>query len=125
MSRDARTAALLALATLAVSVAANLPFILSYAVRGDTAALMLHSTRFFPADVGSWLHQGFSDYFVNFPEATQPYTGFVRPVVNATIWLESWLAPGQNSPVFLLTNYVGHAACTGMVYLAARRIGGA
>lgn len=124
MSRDARAAALLALATLAACAAVNLPSIATYAVRGDTAALMLHSTRFFPVDAGDWLRQGFARYFVNFPEATRPYTGFVRPVVNATIWLESLLAPSVNSAVFLATNYLGHAACTALVYLAARRIGG-
>jgi len=124
VSRDARTAVRVALAVLAACVLVDLPFIATYAMRGDTAALMLHSTRFFPADAGSWLKQGFSDYFINFPEATRPYTGFVRPVVNATIWAESLLARGPNSPVFLFTNYLGHAACAGMVFLAARRIGG-
>jgi hypothetical protein len=124
LSRDARTAALVALAVLAACVAVNLPFIATYAVRGDTAALMLHSTRFFPVNARDWLSQGFSDYFVNYPEATRPYTGFVRPVVNATLWAESLLAAGPNSPVFLLTGYLGHAACAGMVFLAARRIVG-
>lgn len=113
----------MALAVLAACVAVNLPFIATYAVRGDTAALMLHSTRFFPADAGEWMREGFARYFVNYPEATRPYTGFVRPVVNASVWLESLLATGPNSPVFLLTNYLGHAACCGMVYLCARRIG--
>lgn len=121
---DRRTALLVALAVLAACVAVNLPFLWTYALRGDTAALMLHSTRFHPVDAGDWLRQGFERYFVNYPEATRPYTGFVRPVVNATVWLESLLAAGPNSPVFLLTCYLGHAACTGMVFLAARRIGG-
>ncbi|HEV7588423.1 MAG TPA: hypothetical protein VGO40_09940 [Longimicrobium sp.] len=122
--RDLRTAALVALAVLAACVAVNLPFLATYAVRGDTAALMLHSTRFFRVDPGDWLRQGFTHYFVNFPEATRPYTGFIRPVVNASIYAESLLAVGPNSAVFLLTCYLGHAACAGMVYLAARRIGG-
>jgi hypothetical protein len=121
---DRRNAALLALAALAACIAVNLPFLASYAVRGDTHALMLHSTRFFPADPGEWVREGFARYFVNFPEATLPYTGFVRPVVNATVWMESLLAARPDSPVFLLTNYLGHAACTGMVFLAARRLGG-
>lgn len=121
---DGKVAALVALAVLAACVAVHLPFIATYAVRGDTAALMLHSTRFFPADAGEWVREGFARYFINYPEATRPYTGFVRPVVNATIWLESLLAAGPNSPVFLLTNYLGHAACAGLVYLASRRLGG-
>jgi hypothetical protein len=124
VSRDARIAAYVALGVLAACIVVNVPFLLSYAVRGDTAALMLHSTRFFPVDAGDWLRHGFERYFVNFPEATRPYTGFVRPLVNASIWLESLLAPGPNSAIFLTTNYLGHAACAGMVYLAARRIGG-
>jgi len=121
---DRRSAALLALAALAACIAVNLPFLATCAVRGDTNALMLHSTRFFPAHPGEWVREGFARYFVNFPEATRPYTGFVRPVVNATVWIESLLAARPGSPVFLLTNYLGHAACTGMVFLAARRPGG-
>ncbi|HEU4562808.1 MAG TPA: hypothetical protein VFS20_33570 [Longimicrobium sp.] len=120
---DGKIAVLVALAVLAACVAVHLPFITTYAVRSDTAALMLHSTRFFPADVGEWVREGFAQYFVNYPEATRPYTGFVRPVVNATVWLESLLASGPNSPLFLLTNYLGHAVCSGLVYLAARRLG--
>lgn len=123
MSRDARIAGWVALGVLAACMAANLPFLATYAVRGDTAALMLHSTRFFPLDVGDWLRHGFERYFINFPEANRPSTGFVRPMVNVTIWLESLLAPDPNSAIFLATNYLGHAACAGMVYLAARRIG--
>ncbi|HEX9935467.1 MAG TPA: hypothetical protein VGB15_00040 [Longimicrobium sp.] len=121
---DGKVAALVALAVLAACVAVHLPFIATYAVRGDTAALMLHSTRFFPVDAGEWVREGFARYFINYPEATRPYTGFVRPVVNATIWLESLLAAGPGSPVFLLTNYLGHAACAALVYLASRRLGG-
>jgi len=120
---DRRIAAAVALAVLAACVAVNLPLISTYAVRSDTAALMLHSTRFFPASGAEWVREGFARYFVNYPEATRPYTGFVRPVVNATIWLESLLAAGPNSPVFLLTNYLGHAACCALVYLGARRLG--
>ncbi|MFL5383124.1 MAG: hypothetical protein ACJ8GN_11455 [Longimicrobiaceae bacterium] len=121
---DARTAALLALAVLCACIAVNLPFIATCAVRGDTAALMLHSTRFFPAHPVEWVRQGFERYFINYPEATRPYTGFVRPMVNATFWAESLLARGPNSRAFLLTGYLGHAACTAMVWLAARRLAG-
>lgn len=122
MSRDARIAAYVALGVLVACFAVNLPFLATYAVRGDTSALMLHSTRFFPMDAGDWLRHGFERYFINFPEAHRPSTGFVRPMVNVTIWLESLLAPDPNSAIFLATNYLGHAACAGMVYLAARRV---
>jgi hypothetical protein len=121
---DAQVALLVAVATLAVCAAANLPMLLTCAARGDTWALMLHSTRFHHASAGEWMRHGFEQYFVNYPEATRPYTSFVRPVVNATIWLESLVAAGPNSVVFFLTNYLGHAACAAMVYLAGVRLGG-
>jgi hypothetical protein len=121
---DRRTALLVALATLAAAVVLNFPFIASYHTTGDTAALVLHSTRFFPVSPAEWMTEGFSRYFVNFPEATREYTAFVRPTVNLSFWLESLLAPSPHSRVFLLTNYLGHALCAALVFLVARRIGG-
>lgn len=119
---DLRAAALVALATLAAWLAANLVFVATYAVRGDDGALILHSTRFFPVSAADWVTRGFSGYFANFPEATGEYTAFVRPTVNLSFWLESWLAPSPNSGVFLATNYLGHALCAALVFLFARRI---
>jgi hypothetical protein len=109
-----------ALAVLAATTAVNARFIATYAVRGDDSALLLHSARFFPVSPAGWLTRGFGDYFRNFPEATREYTLFLRPTVNLSVWLESWLAPSPNSPAFLLTNYLGHALCAAMVFLLAR-----
>ena len=117
---DLRGAALVALGVLAATALVNHPFLLTYAVRGDDFALLLHSARFFEPSAGEWVTTGFGGYFANFPEATEEYTRFLRPTVNLTIWLESWLARSPNSPVFLLTNYVGHALCAALVYLLAQ-----
>ena len=121
---DRAVAAALALLVLAASVAANARFLATYALRGDDFALVLHSARFFPASAREWWTAGFAGYFANFPEATAEYTRFLRPTVNASFWLESWLAAGPSSPAFLLTSYAGHALCAALVYLFSRRAAG-
>lgn len=100
----------------------NLPFLSSYAVQGDDFALILHSSRFFPMSPIQWVTQGYRDYNVNFPEIGPSQTNFIRPTINASVYLISWLSPRPTSVVMLGTNYVGHALMAALVFLVSRRI---
>ncbi|MDB4907290.1 MAG: hypothetical protein JWO05_2074 [Gemmatimonadetes bacterium] len=119
---DLLRAAALSVIVLCAWVALDLPHLRAWSVRSDTAALLLHSTRFYPTSALDWLRRGFSDYFVVYPEATVPATSFVRPLVNASFWLESLFAPSPQSALFFTTNLLGHAAVVALTYLAARRV---
>lgn len=116
-------ALLIAAATIAVLVAANAPFLSTYSVKGDDHAVLLHSSRFFSPSPTEWVTEGYSDYNVTFPEGGSP-TNFIRPSVNASVYLDSLLTSNPLSVSFLLTNYVGHAAVTAIVFLLGIRLFG-
>lgn len=113
--------ALTALALVAL-ILLYLPFLRTYAVHGDDFALLLHSSRFFSPSPASWFLSGYKGYSITYPELSQGATNFVRPTINATVYLNSWLSPGPASVAMLVANYVGLAITTGLVYLIGRRI---
>ncbi|MDB4907289.1 MAG: hypothetical protein JWO05_2073 [Gemmatimonadetes bacterium] len=117
---DRRVATLLGVGTVLVFAALLWPHYGSYAVRGDAAALVLHSARFYGPSASEWFTRGFTDYFVSYPEVSF-HTAYVRPVVNLSFWLESLFASGPDSPLFFATNLLGHAVVVALVFLVGRR----
>ncbi len=122
MSNDRRWCALLTAGSFALLTLVNLPFLSTYAVKGDDAPLLYASARQFSPSPGEWVTLGYKNYLVNFPEMDGVGSHFVRPVQNAVLYLESWLIPKPDSPLFLLTNYLVHGVAVGLVFLVARRL---
>lgn len=58
----------------------------------------------------NWIHKGFSDYFVAYPEWFRPFTNFLRPVVNLTYYLFQWDETGACQVV--LVNHAIHVGIT-------------
>jgi len=83
-----------------------LPFGRTFHIRGDDFPPILASARQYHPDPALWVTRGFSNYFVSFPDLPQHHTDYCKPVVNATVWLESLLSPGTG-PLNLTTNFVG------------------
>ena len=75
-----------------------------------------------PAPI-TWITQGFSKYFANDPNCVTNFFGFVRPVVNATYYLESLLYRSAEGPFLLATNFLCWLASAWLVYGIARRLG--
>ena len=71
----------------------------------------------------TWITQGFSGYFANDPKCVTSFFGFVRPVVNATYYLESLLYRSAEGPLLLATNVLCWLVSAWFVYGIARRLG--
>ncbi len=110
-------------ATVALALV-NSPFLLSFALKGDDYALVQHSARFFSPSLTDWIGRGYRWYNLTFPELGSSYTNFIRPTLNAVVYLTSWLSPSARSVVLLLPNYVGHGICVALVFLVGRSIFG-
>jgi hypothetical protein len=121
---DIRWSAIVGSATLALMILINLPYLTSYAIKGDDFAVILHSARFFSPSAAEWTTRGYDDYNITFPEVPLRETNFLRPTINASVYMDSWLAPSPGSVALLATNYVGHALACGLVFLISRRIFG-
>ena len=80
----------------------------SYFPYGDEFALIVNSTRPFHASVLPWLREGYSHYLVAYPEWAVPSTNFLRPVANATYYLNSMVF-GTHWSCYLLLTYIIHA----------------
>jgi hypothetical protein len=100
----------------------NLRYLSSYALQFDDVSLILHSSYFFKVSFVEWITLGYRYYFANYPEAFIEYTNFIRPVVNATIYIESLFSKEPNSFIFLSTNYIGHSIGCVLVYYYSRYI---
>jgi hypothetical protein len=121
---DAGVAAVLGAVAAALLVAANVPHLRTYTVAGDDYALILHSARQFAPSPVEWITRGYADYFISVPEFGGSGSNFIRPTVNATVFLESLAIADPFSPWFLATNYLGHAIVVALTYLLARRFAG-
>jgi hypothetical protein len=71
----------------------------------------------------TWITRGFSEYFANDPRCVTNFFGFVRPVVNATYYLESLLYRSAEGPFLLATNFLCWLVSAWFVYGIARRLG--
>ncbi len=97
-----------------------LPYARTYHVNGDDLAPILNSARQYHPDPTLWITSGFTYYSFSFPDLPQHRTDFCRPVVNATVWLESLLSPGTG-PLNLTTNFLGFAIVLILFVLFLRR----
>jgi hypothetical protein len=121
---DAGTAAVVGIIAAALLVAVNLPFLSTYAPKGDNYALLLHSASQFTPSPTEWVTRGYADYFISIPEFGGSGSNFIRPTVNVSVFLESLVITDPFSAWFLATNYLGHAAVVALTYLVARRLVG-
>jgi hypothetical protein len=100
----------------------NVPFLLSFALKGDDYALVQHSARFFSPSLTDWIGHGYRWYNLTYPELGSSYTNFIRPTLNAVVYLTSWVSPSARSVVMLLPNYLGHGICVALVFLVGRSV---
>ena len=97
-------------------------FLSNYYISDDELALVANSTNHTgQIDVASWFSQGFSRYFITYPEWTSPYTNFLRPVVNVTFFFQHLLFRDAWR-YYLLFNYLVSSAGVLFVYLFARKL---
>jgi hypothetical protein len=119
---DLRLAILLVVAAFALLVLVNLPFLATYAVKGDDLPLLYHSSRSFSPSPVEWVTNGFDGYSVVVPEIQENGTNWIRPVQNAYVYVLSLLFPDPAARWLLLGSYLGHALVVGLVFLVAQRI---
>jgi hypothetical protein len=102
----------------------NIPFLTSFALSGDDYALVQHSARFFSPSLTDWIGHGYRWYNLTYPELGSSYTNFIRPTLNAVVYLTSWVSPSPRSALLLLPNYLGHGVCVALVFLVGRSVFG-
>ena len=83
-----------------------LPYVRTFHIKGDDFPPILNSARQYHPHPALWVTRGFSNYNISFPDLPQHHTDFCRPVVNATVWLESLLSPGTG-PLNMTANFLG------------------
>jgi hypothetical protein len=71
----------------------------------------------------TWITKGFAKYFANDPNCITGAFGFVRPVANTTIYLESLLHRPAEGPLLLTTNVLCWLISGWLIYGIARRLG--
>ena len=103
-------------------VTANGSVIRCSAPYGDDIALMSNSEPAWNPDPGQWFTRGYSDYFTPYPAWSEPYTGFLRPLVNGLYFLRASLWPSQPFGAYLPWSYALLAALAVLVYHLARRV---
>ena len=118
---DRSIALVLSVGTVLVTVLLRLPYLVRFAPQGEDIASLLYASRFGDPSVVRWLTEGTRHYYVEYPELGLG-NDFIRPVVDGSVWLNSLIAPTWHSGLMLAVNFVGHAACVGLVYLVSRRI---
>jgi hypothetical protein len=94
-----------------------------YSPSGDEFSLFANSAKQFHPIFSEWFLQGFSRYFVPYPEWSIASTNFARPVVNAEYYLNSMLF-GTHWGWYLLSNYlIQSLLVASVVHLALRHLG--
>ena len=89
----------------------------------DEFPLLVSSAATFHPHPLHWLTQGYSKYFVVYPELTNGQTNFLRPVGNLFYFVSSLLC-GQHWVGYLLCAYVVYALlAAGTVWIAVRYFG--
>lgn len=94
-----------------------------YRLFGDDYALVVHSGKDFvdASRVLSWFTEGYSRYFLNYPDWPSEGFNFLRPVVNAGFYLQSWLAPSLGDSAFLVLGVLVLLGSVVMSCLAMKR----
>jgi hypothetical protein len=94
-----------------------------YSPSGDEFSLFANSAKQFHPIFSEWFLQGFSRYFVPYPEWSFASTNFARPVVNAEYYLSSMLF-GAHWGWYLLSNYlIQSLLVASVVHLSLRHLG--
>jgi hypothetical protein len=120
-SRAIIAAALVLLAALLLMAVPLGSYWLSYSPYEDDFALILYSAHQYHPNFSSWITEGFAQYFANDPSCVARGYAYVRPVVNLTYFLESFLAPAPRGPHLMLTNIVCYLVSLALVFVLARR----
>jgi hypothetical protein len=107
---------------LVLIVLANIPFLSTYAVHGDDFGVLYHSAKGFSPSPVEWITNGYAGYDITIPELGGTQTNWIRPVLNASVYLQSLGISDPTSVWYLALNYVGHAVVVGLVLLVALRI---
>jgi hypothetical protein len=94
-----------------------------YSPAGDEFSLFANSAKQFRPVFSEWFLQGFSRYFVPYPEWSIASTNFARPIVNAEYYLSSVLF-GAHWGWYLLSNYlIQSLLVASVVHLSLRHLG--
>ncbi len=125
LSPPAVTAAITLLFVFGLVYAALGTYWSSYFPYEDDYSLLHFSAREAGASPVAWVTRGFTEYFQNDPACPLPAWGYVRPLVNLTHYLESFLGPRPEGFRLMLTNIVCWLASVGLVFALARRLGAA
>lgn len=83
-----------------------------YTASGDDYAVISASRQFRPLD---WLLKGYSDYFLVYPNSSTPYTNFVRPIGNLTVFLNHIVFQDHLAWYFISTA-ISAAVAAALVY---------
>ena len=121
---EPRLTVFLVAAAFALLVLVDLPFLATYAVKGDDLPLLYHSARSFSPSPLEWITDGFDGYSVVIPEIEGEGTNWIRPGQNAYVYVLSLFISDPTSRWLLVCSYLGHALVVGLVFLIARRIFG-
>ncbi|HZP13691.1 MAG TPA: hypothetical protein VFB36_14830 [Nevskiaceae bacterium] len=106
----------LALAWACAIAAAMHGFVAGYFPLADDWSVLAYSHPHFARPL-SWFTEGFANYLAQPPGLSEPYTNFLRPVLNLAYWIQGlWLAPESGG--YLYFNYVVIAACAGLCLFA-------
>ena len=97
-----------------------------FAISGDDFALVLNSARPYVGLKGmaAWFTSGYSHYFDNYPGWAPAGTSFVRPLINAFVWLESLAVPIVGERAYLIANWVALAVSVFLLTLVLVRYAG-
>lgn len=90
----------------------------SYFPYGDDPAVLHASSKMSAA----WITEGFSRYFIVYPEWNNSFTNFMRPVVNLLMWLEQ-AAFGHHYSLYFATYFAAQYALCVFTILVAKHLG--
>ena len=96
---------------------------LNYFPYEDDFALIRYSAVQNSPAPRTWISEGYADYFANDPDCATRFFGMVRPVANATHYLESLFYSSADGPLLMLSNALCWILSACLVYGIARRLG--
>ena len=89
----------------------------SFRLINEDFALLVNSSRpfFSLSDWHTWFTEGYTSYFLNYPDWPIGGYGFVRPVMNLAFYAQSLVASSLGDQAYLVAIYVPLAVTTGML----------
>ncbi len=93
-------------------------FVAGYFPLADDWSVLAHSHPRFAQPLG-WFTEGFANYLAQPPGLSEPYSNFLRPVLNLVYWIQGlWLPPESGG--YLYFNFAVIGVCAGLCLFAAR-----